>query len=761
MQCIDWLIVAIPLVILLAITLYSKRYVRGVVDYLAAGRVAGRYVLTVGDMTAGLGIITLVASVEAAYHTGFAMSFWNYATVPVYVIISLSGYCVYRFRESKALSNGQFLEMRYSRSFRIFASFLRIMSEMLTNAIGPAVAANFFIYFLGLPHKIMILGVNVPTFSLVVGIVLLLALIFILPGGRISLVITDCIQGLFCYPMFVIISAYIMIKFSWGEEVVPTLSDRVHSESFMNPFDVSKLRDFNLFALFATLIGNIYNRASFAGNDITCSARTPHEQKMASILCTWRTGFSMLMTIMLAIAIITVMNHSNYAPQAHKIRQDLSHKVAAEVFTDPAQQANVAAKIDKIQPLSHIPGSDAKMTQSENMETVYMNAVQNEAGDSADGNLLFQKFRSLYNQMMMPMGLRSMLPVGLFGMFCLLAILLMVTTDDSRIFNASAAIIQDLVLPLKKAPMSPQQHMRYVKLCSVFVAVFFFCGSLLFSQLDYINMFLLIMVSIWMGGAGPVMVLGLYSRFGNTVGAYCSIIFGSGTAIAGVLLQRNWADYVYPFMKAHGWVQPVGDFLAAVSKPFNPYIVWTMDPVKCPINSYEFYFIALMGGTIGYIGGSLLTYRGPYNLERLLHRGQYNTDGVVNTQSAWTWKSVWGKLIGITPDYTRGDRIIVWSIFGYTFGYQVGLCFLLVLVWNAFQPWPNSWWSAYYFINYFVIAPFLGIITTVWFMYGGIVDIRRLFRDLEKRVDNPLDDGRVEGHVSVVDIAALGKDNGE
>lgn len=34
-------------------------------------------------------------------------------------------------------------------------------------------------------------------------------------------------------------------------------------------------------------------------------------------------------------------------------------------------------------------------------------------------------------------------------------------------------------------------------------------------------------------------------------------------------------------------------------------------------------------------------------------------------------------------------------------------------------------------------------------MIGGVIDIRRMLRDLAGRTDNPLDDGRVEEHVSL------------
>ena len=144
MHLLDWLIVIIPIICVLGVSIYTKRYVRGVVDFLVAGRVAGRYVIATADMTSALGVITLVALVESKYQVGYALSFWEYLTVPVGIIMGLTGFCAYRFRETRALSIGQFLEIRYSRSFRIVAASLRTLSEMLTNAIGPAVAVNFF-----------------------------------------------------------------------------------------------------------------------------------------------------------------------------------------------------------------------------------------------------------------------------------------------------------------------------------------------------------------------------------------------------------------------------------------------------------------------------------------------------------------------------------------------------------------------------------------------------------------------------------------
>ncbi len=62
MSWIDWTIVIMPLVLLLWSAFFCKKYVRSVADYLVAGRIAGRYVISVGDMAAGLSVIVLIAA---------------------------------------------------------------------------------------------------------------------------------------------------------------------------------------------------------------------------------------------------------------------------------------------------------------------------------------------------------------------------------------------------------------------------------------------------------------------------------------------------------------------------------------------------------------------------------------------------------------------------------------------------------------------------------------------------------------------------
>jgi hypothetical protein len=116
---------------------------------------------------------------------------------PIALILALSGFVVYRYRETRAMTLAQFFEMRYSRNFRIFAGILAWLSGILNYGIFPAVTARFLIYFCGLPLEFEFLGMAVQTFPVMMIILLGIAVFMTLAGGHIAIMVADFLQGQF------------------------------------------------------------------------------------------------------------------------------------------------------------------------------------------------------------------------------------------------------------------------------------------------------------------------------------------------------------------------------------------------------------------------------------------------------------------------------------------------------------------------------------------------------------------------------------
>lgn len=813
MHWYHWLIVVIPVFSVLWVSYYCRRFVNGVSEFLVAGRLAGRYMLLSAGMMGALSVLSFISNCEVQYNTGFAMAFWNNILMPVGLVMGLFGWISYRFRETRAMSAGQFLEMRYSKSFRIFAAFIRGTADMLANSIGPAIAARFFIYLLGLPFHFTLFGVSIPTFPAVLGVCILMATYMILTGGRLSLLVTDCLQGLISYPIFIILIVYIVTEFSWAGEISATMADRVSGESFLNPYDIQKLRDFNMFGLVVTVFNTFFGNA-WIGNGYGTVAKTPHEGKMSGIIGNWHWSIVSMLSLLLVITVITVLNHERHAMQAHEIRQELSLRVMDDIAQSEKLPADVVERVDdaiRAMPVLQHPIGDAEPAALDNPTGLPVEIVRFETADHATGetsydglsrehsldtryheqvrsalreNLaeeergekLAQNFRSLYGQQMLPLIMRRHFPAAITALVIMLMILLMVSTDDTRIFDSSCSFVQDFILPFFKKPPSPRFHLLMFKSMVCLVSVFFFIGSMFFTQLDYINMFVTIMCSIWTTGAGVVVTLGLYWRRGTTQGAFGALFTGGGLSVLGILVQRNWADGIVPWLLRHGWADGVRHFLTAVSTPFKPWIDWDVPlaegarafTMKFPINSTELSFIACIAALLVYVAVSLVTCRKPFNLERMLHRGIYNVNpdkvGVQEAKGKFTWKRLLNHFVDITPEYSKCDRILTWVVFFYCIVFQWVVVFLGIVVWNHFSPWTVDMWSRYFLLYCLVLPGVVGVITCVWFTIGGIADMKDLFRNLRNLKGNALDNGMVDGNVSLADKAVFAereKESGE
>ncbi len=843
MYPIDYVLVVIPLLIVLWLGIRTQRYVKGVADFLTAGRVAGRYVVAVANGEASMGLISVVAMFEMYYTCGFGVSFWNRITGPLGLIFALTGFCIYRFRETRAMTMGQFLEMRYSKSFRIFAAILQSISGVINYAIFPAVGARFLIYFLNLPTHINICGWMFPTVALCMIFFLGIAVTIVMFGGQVTIMVTDCIQGILSYPMYVIVVGFILYKFSWSHEMAPALLDTDPGKSFLNPYDVKELSNFNLFYVFVGVFSSIFNRMSWSGTQgYNAAAATPHEQKMGGLLGSWRSGFSVMMYTLLAIAAFTYMNQAHFKKQAVNVSKQLTLKTMSDIvpekafeqtrkdieeyvkngtvtpalaatakeagydLSDPAKSKayqnsyrrrqlrllgvryedqnspELAAflKDGKISPsirkaaekIGYNIEDPAKSTTdkrifmaeaSEIYRDIAKAAINSTAKDTqelAEGDALKRgnTFNTIYNQMLVPMAIREMLPWGITGIFCAIMLFLLISTDTTYMHSWGSIIVQDVILPFRKTAFKPETQLRLLRLIIAGVAAFAFFFSLFFAQGDFILMFFAITGAIWLGGAGPVILFGLYWKRGTTAGAFAALASGSSIAVGGILLQQFWASHVYPMLTRMSLVDPISNFLSAISKPLNPYIVWETTPERFPINSQEIYFIAMITAITLYIVISLATSRTPFNMDRLLHRGKYCTEG----KELAKLKLSINKIIGIDSQYSIGDKILAWSVFIYSFIYGFVLCFLVVIVWNLISPWPNEWWAHYFYITSILVAAIIGVISTVWFTIGGIWDLRRMFHRLSvrDRVD-VLDDGRVIGHVSAADMKKFEKDDEE
>ncbi len=871
MTWFDWLILLLPVAFVMGMGFYTRRFVRGVTDFLSAGRLCSRYVICMGDVANSISIIALVTYVEIHYKTGFSVGFWSSVLAPLGILLSLTGFCTFRFRATRAMSLGQFLEMRYSRGLRIYGATLRSVAEMVANMIMPSIAARFFMQLLDLPTVFHVCGVEISTYVALMLFFLTLAITLICCGGTLALIVADTVQATILFPLLVCFIVFVLWKFSVTREIMPVMADRVAGESFINPFDIGKLRDFNLFTMVAVpAYWMVMNRASWFGNGYTTAAKSPHEQKMAGVLGAWRGAVVAMFYLVIACALITFLNHADFAEEASAVRRDLASRVAADVLRDdPEALAAVKGAIVEVPSIRHEIGVDPPLSQTSNPDTAFLapihEALLAEARASAsaaqpagalalaagresgiaipppqgtrqaasspsasrgsgaqtpslpgvDGsdidaeglaNDRFQQIRTLFHQQSLSATMRRLLPPGLFGAFALLLFLAMLSSDDTRIYSAALTIAQDVVMPLRKKPFTPRGHIRMIRLVSVGVGAFFLLGSYYMKQLDYIQMFTTLAVSIWTSGAGPVMVLGLYTRFGTAAGAWAALLTSTVATTAFVFVQRSWADLVYPALAKAGLVEAIDRILRAVSSPFSPYIQWKMDAVKCPVNTIEFSFFLALTTLFLYVIVSKLTCRRPFDLDAMLHREK--TASAARPAAALALaagrtalqaspqnppcvaaaakppllrdsspqnppcgaaaaqpphlrddpscpqgraaqpphlRNLLRALVGITPEYTRGDRAIAWGVFFYSLVFNFGICFLAVVAWNTFAPWPIRWWSQYFVFMQFIVPAIVASVSTVWFGVGGVLGLRQLFRDLAARKEiDETDDGRVE-----------------
>ncbi len=669
MTILDWGMLVIPLLFLATSVFYTKRHMRSVTDFLAAGRTARRYLLTSANGLAGYGLITLVAGTQVFYHAGWAVSWWNNAATFVLAVLCISGYVTYRFRETRALTMGQYFEMRFSRKYRIFMGVICWLSGIINYGIFPAVAANFFITFLRLPPTLC----GISTFPLLMFLFLGGALLIAATGGQIQNIVSDTIQSIFCYGMSIAVAITILLlldKAAFHE----VLTSQPAGESYINPFDTAGVKDLNFWWIMINIYGCISGYGAWQGNQgYAVSALTPHEAKMGGILSTWRMISVAFFAMMLSLGGLTVAK--------------------AAAFTEISQEA-----------------------------TAYLS--QNFIPATAD-------------QMTLTTCLAAILPVGIKGMLVAVMFFLMLSTDTSYLHSWGSILVQDVIIPTYGKRIPQKTHLWLIRLSMVLVALFAFCFSTFYRQSEYIQLFQMLTGCIFAAGAGCAILGGLYWKKGTTQGVWAASLLGVCISLGNVVL-----------LDARGW-HAVREFLLSFF-PQNQTLLEAVD--RCPVNAAILSFSTTVLAQITFVLVSLCTCKKDYNLDKLLHRGQYaDQDTLARQEEEKKDKAIpWHVrfFLGFDQEFTLSDKVVALSVSLWTYGWAAA--FFLITLWNVlayFLPgisqWSPEWWFNYFW--FFLLANLvLAPVTALWMAWGSIRDIFFMFKLLKTRKTDETDDGMVD-----------------
>jgi len=641
MTLYDWLIVFASLSFLILFVRISRKYVQSVADFLSAGRTAGRFMICVSQGLAMLGSVTIAGYWEINYVAGFSLRWWEFTMGVVLLLITVSGWVIYRFRQTRAMTMAQFFEIRYSRRFRIFAGLLAFISGILNFGIFPAIGGRFFIYFCGLPESFSLFGLDISTFPVVMLSFLSISLYFVFAGGQIAVIITEFLQGIFVNAVFIFLIIFLFMIVSW-DQILEALSAAPADASLLNPYHTSKVKDFNLEYFLIGMVGVIYGKLSWQGTQAyNSSAKSAHEAKMGDVLSNLRDIPKWLVFVVVPVVAYTIMHHPDFMGEANNLRNILD-------------------------------GMPSKEIQS---------------------------------QLTVPMVLNQVLPVGFMGALAAVMLLATIGTHNSYMHSWGSIFIQDVIMPFRRKPFSPEQHMKVLRYSIVGVCIFIFFYSLIFPQSVPIFLYFAITAAIFVGGSGAIIIGGLYWKRGTTRAAYSALITGGLISIAGIIIRQNDPEFF--------------------------------------INEQEFWGIAIALSSLVYIAVSLLGKRSVFDMDKMLHRGKYAITGEVKVVEEVPVKG-W-KMLGMGKEFTRGDKVIYLTAYAWTAVWSIA--FIVGTYFNLTGEVSDASWMSFWRI-FIIVNITASVIILVWFSIGGFRDLKEMLKRLRTMKRDFHDDGFVVKNIN-------------
>ena len=230
LSIIDIIIISVYLILIFLSGTIVKKYIKGIDNFLVAGRSMGFHLGLLSLMCTEIGMITYVYYAELGFKAGLAALIVAFPPVIAYIFLGRTGFIIKPLLEMKISTIPEFFSRKFSKGVRLYIGIIMAVGGILNFGVFPGVEAKFINIISGIPQDYLLLTMV---------IMMTLVLIYTIAGGMVSVIVTNYFQYVLLSFGMVFITVYGIYKIGWGN-IVDTVNKEIGSTG-VNPFTPSIL----------------------------------------------------------------------------------------------------------------------------------------------------------------------------------------------------------------------------------------------------------------------------------------------------------------------------------------------------------------------------------------------------------------------------------------------------------------------------------------------------------------------------------------
>ena len=221
---IDGPIVIIYLIGTVWLGLSVRRYVKGVNDYLVAGRKVDLYLGIASLAATEFGIVTCMANAQLGYKYGLAGITPGIALFFAMLIVGWTGFCIKPLRKAQVITLPELFQQKFGTRVRWASALVIVLGGLLNMGVFLRMAGDFLT---------IVLGIDPGYLEIMMTILLVLVALYTILGGMLSVLITDYLQFVVMGIGLISVTVLLWVQFGWSPVIEKV--ELIHGPASFNP----------------------------------------------------------------------------------------------------------------------------------------------------------------------------------------------------------------------------------------------------------------------------------------------------------------------------------------------------------------------------------------------------------------------------------------------------------------------------------------------------------------------------------------------